>query len=129
MFAVQLSDVESGWVPQVTVYDASKSEIQRTRATYQGENVRLVWSPSAGSTYYVQVGGNNAQGSYKLSVTPLKRFDRYEPNNTLLQATSVKLPVALDANVMDSVDVDATSFKLESLRPKSTSRLKIGLLP
>jgi hypothetical protein len=47
---------------------------------------------------------------YLLTVTPLKAFDRFEPNDDITAAGKISIGEEVAANIMDSADTDFFSF-------------------
>jgi hypothetical protein len=47
---------------------------------------------------------------YLLKVTPLKAFDRFEPNDDISSAGRISIGEEVAANIMDSADTDFFSF-------------------
>ncbi|MDE3166144.1 MAG: hypothetical protein KGN36_10080 [Acidobacteriota bacterium] len=77
-----------------------------------GQPVSAMLAPAPNSTLYVEVSGfGDSAGLYTLAVTPLKRYDQYEPNDDIFSATPLPLGQELQANIMDRADTDYYSFE------------------
>jgi hypothetical protein len=115
-------------MPQITVYNSDKSQLQNQYNTTAGANLELNFTADPGQDYYVEVSGwASSTGGYTLKLTPQRAYDRYEPNDTALNATPVIIGQVLTANIMDSQDVDwyhlkgATQRNNISVRVENTS--------
>jgi hypothetical protein len=107
IYVALVENVSTTLHPAISVYDGNRHQICQN---YTGEPLARLecnFSGDSDSTYYVAVGQmNNTTGAYTVSLTGLKKFDRYEPNDDAPHATPLSLGTKLDANIMDSADVD-----------------------
>ena len=102
--------------PHLLLYDSNGQTVVAVRqASSPGSNVRFDFAPPANSSFYVQISGVGASyGAYTLSVSSLKAYDVYEPNDDILNPTRISLGQAVEANVMDADDTDFYSFASSS---------------
>jgi hypothetical protein len=69
--------------------------------------VEYALSTRAGETYYVRVSGIfGSLGTYSLTLSPLKRFDRLEPNDEITAAKPLSPGQTIEAGIMDDQDPD-----------------------
>jgi hypothetical protein len=67
--------------------------------------------PLPNSTVYLSITPeDDTRGLYLLTVTPLKAFDRYEPNDDLMASRKISIGEEIAANIMDDADKDFFSF-------------------
>ena len=93
--------------PGITFVNADKAQVHYTFNDTAGADLKYRFSTEAGDTHYVQVwrqGGSG--GAYALTITPEEAYDRYEPNDGILQATQISVGSATEANIMDQKDTD-----------------------
>ena len=93
--------------PGITFFNADKAQVHYTFNDTAGADLKYRFSTEAGDTHYVQVwrqGGS--AGAYALTITPEGAYDRYEPNDGILQATQISAGAATEANIMDQKDTD-----------------------
>ncbi len=104
---VSVRNTSTTLVPVIGLYDARKNRLSADGTFTAGADFETTLNPSPGEVYYVQIWGRDGStGTYELTVTPLHAYDRYEPNDTILQATPIGLNQAIEANIMDNLDVD-----------------------
>ncbi|MGO9241308.1 MAG: hypothetical protein ACLQBJ_10905 [Bryobacteraceae bacterium] len=104
---VSVRNTSTTLTPVIDLYDARKNRLGEDGAWTAGADFETTLNPSPGDVYYVQVSGRNGStGTYELTVTPLHAYDRYEPNDTILQATPIGLNQSIEANIMDNQDAD-----------------------
>jgi hypothetical protein len=98
--------------PMLKVYDAQHSLIEWLKgAASPGGKVSVELSPQPNETLYLEAAGfGDSAGPYTLTVTPLKAFDQYEPNDEIFVSRPIALGTAVDANIMDKADTDFYSF-------------------
>jgi tetratricopeptide (TPR) repeat protein len=124
LYRVSLKNNSTTLMPDVRAYDPAKNQLFDEYRTTPGADLERDFSPSADSNYYVQVSGfSGTSGAYSLSIKPLHRFDRFEPNDDIASAKPIALGSTLDANIMDSGDNDYYVVKSGSA-PSLTVTLK-----
>src|ERR1017187_6835488 len=98
--------------PRLRVYDESGKLVTGLKeGARPGDSVRYDFSPPPNRLYYVQVDGvSGSSGDYTLTVSALKAYDVYEPNDAILAAARIALGQTVDANIMDADDTDFFSF-------------------
>jgi hypothetical protein len=94
------------------ILDASRSPVHGWRGAEAGADVSDEFVASPASEYFVQVASqfHSTEGAYILSVAPQRRFDRYEPNDSMQAAASISLAQTVTANIMDPKDIDSYRF-------------------
>ena len=99
-------------IPRLRIYDQNENLVTGLKeAPSAGASVKFDFSPPPNTLYYVQVDGvSGTSGAYALSVTALRAYDAYEPNDTILTATRIVSGQDVDANIMDGDDTDFYSF-------------------
>lgn len=109
---VSLRNTSTTLMPMIDLYDARKNKLAEDGAWTAGADFETTLRPSPGDVYYVQIWGRDGSaGTYELTVKPLHAYDRYEPNDTILQATPISLNQSIEANIMDGQDVDYYQVK------------------
>jgi hypothetical protein len=112
MVAIEIANHSDAFAPRLRVYD-ERSRIlswgeMRGRP---GESVKVVGGPPPNSKLHLSISSDNGNGGmYLLTVTPLKAFDRFEPNDDIMASRRVSIGEEVDANVMDDGDIDFFSF-------------------
>ena len=93
--------------PGITFFNADKVQVHHTSNDTAGADLKYRFSTEAGDTHYVQVWRQSGSaGAYALTITPEEAYDRYEPNDGILQATQISVGSATEANIMDQKDTD-----------------------
>jgi len=119
---VSVRNTSTTLMPVVDLYDARKNRLSEDGTFTAGADFETTLSPSPGDVYYVQIWGRNGStGTYELRVTPLHAYDRYEPNDTILQATPIGLNQSIEANIMDGQDADY--YQVQASGNKLTAHL------
>jgi tetratricopeptide (TPR) repeat protein len=97
--------------PEISVFDSNKSRFSGNEAQ-QRANLDHSFSVQPETVYFIQVFGHwQSTGRYTITVKPLKKYDAYEPNDSIRQAAVVEIGKQIDANIMDDRDVDFYRFK------------------
>ena len=106
--------------PQFQVYNEDKSSLQNwSGANAAGANLDFSFVAEPGKTYYVAVGSYSGTGKYTLSLIPQKAYDQYEPNEDAFTATPIRLGQTIEANIMDTKDVDW--YRLSGVQGKTVT--------
>ena len=118
--------------PQLQVYSEDKSLLQDWfGANAAGANLDFPFVAEPGKSYYVAVGSYTGTGKYALSLVPQKAYDQYEPNEDAFTATPIRLGQTIEANIMDTKDVDW--YRLSGVQGKTVTvhleNLSDGLRP
>jgi len=104
---VHLENRSSTLRPQLQVYNEDKSLLRDWLvANAAGANLDFPFVAEPGKTYYVAAASYGGTGKYALSLVPQKAYDQYEPNENAFTATPIGLGQTIEANIMDSGDVD-----------------------
>jgi hypothetical protein len=98
--------------PRLRVYDHNQRlQSGGDAGAEAGGSISLITGPPANSTLYLSVSSSEGPGGlYVLRVTPLKAFDRFEPNDELLSARAILTGSEIEADIMDAEDTDYFSF-------------------
>jgi hypothetical protein len=114
--------------PGLNVYDANRHQLNAWNQCWSDEPVAQLdcqFTALPESTYYVQAyGRSGSTGAYALVVTPLKRYDSYEPNDDFLQAKPISIASRIEANIMDGSDTDFYIVKTGSAGAQLTARIE-----
>jgi hypothetical protein len=118
IIAIRLENTSTTLVPQLTLYNSNKSQLQNVYDGTAGASIGLKLSGDPGEDYYLEVSPfESSSGDYKLSINAQKAYDRYEPNDSALAATPITVGQAIEANIMDAKDVDW--YRVSGVRTKS----------
>ena len=100
--------------PGLHVYNADKSRLDNKENSTPGADLRHRFSANPEAVYYISVArspyGAQQGGDYTLSFTPLKKQDRFEPNEDLLSAKPISPGSPVEADIMDGEDKDFFKF-------------------
>jgi hypothetical protein len=124
--------------PRLALHNEDKSIARSwTAANAAGANQEFSFAAEPGKIFYVGVAShyNKTAGQYRLSVTPRKAYDQYEPNEDAFKATPLKVGQTVEANIMEGVDVDSyrvsgvkekkLTIQLENLSPALRPRIRV----
>jgi hypothetical protein len=100
--------------PTITVYKPDKGVLGQTSNSTSGGDVSYSFVAQPNGHYYVSVSPYYNYGSYQLTVRAQNAFDEYEPNDDILSASLIKIEQTIEANIMDSGDVDYYQFKTDN---------------
>jgi hypothetical protein len=104
---VAVDNKTATFAPSLRLFDAARAELNRTYQHTAGGQLHMEFVASPGATYYVEVAVSNGDaGDYALSVTPLRAFDRFEPNDDILHPAEIQAGQAIEAGIMDDRDSD-----------------------
>jgi hypothetical protein len=108
ILSVALKNTSDTLEPEINFYNGSKQDY--TGGGYSdtaGADLEKFLTDAPGATFYIRVSSRGSStGTYRLLVKPLRRFDSYEPNDTIQQPSPIALGKTIDANIMDGDDVD-----------------------
>ena len=109
---VRIENQSTTLQPGINVFDSDKSRLGGDYHGTPGANFDYSFSVQPDTVYFVQVYGHGTSaGRYSITVTPLKKYDPYEPNNNIRQAAPIEIGKQIDANIMDGEDGDFYRFK------------------
>jgi hypothetical protein len=92
--------------PDIHVYDSKRNHLFEDYRQTAGAILERTFSPAVESLYYLQVSPWDQSGSYTLSISPLRAYDSFEPNDDIASAKPIALGRTVEANIMDSSDTD-----------------------
>ncbi len=72
---------------------------------------KYVSQPPNRSLFIAVWGAHDTVGKYRITIKPLKSFDKLEPNDEIFAAKRIEVGQAYEANIMDSEDTDYYSFQ------------------
>ncbi len=112
LLAVHLENHSKTLAPRFTIYDENGVIVPWGKDQEQpGGSPTEFLAPKPNATFFLHVHGQGSTaGAYTLSVTALKAYDSYEPNDDIYSATKIRLAQEIDANIMDQDDTDFYSF-------------------
>jgi hypothetical protein len=112
LVSIEVTNHSPSFHPRLHVYDDQfrilswEEKVDKATGT-----VRVVGGPAPNSTIFVSILSDDGKpGLYLLTVTPLKAFDRYEPNDAIMKARRITIGEEVSANVMDPADSDFYAF-------------------
>jgi len=99
--------------PGLALYNANHGTINDSCYSHEPlARVDCTMAAPSGDTFFVKVSGIDAtSGAYRLVVTPLRRYDTFEPNDDFTQASPLSENATVDANIMDGSDADFYVWK------------------
>lgn len=104
---VQIDNKTTTFAPDLRLYDPARAQFDRSYQTTPGANTMLEFVAVPGATYYAQVSPYSGDvADYTLTVTPLRAFDRFEPNDEILTPTPIQVGQDVEAGIMDRGDSD-----------------------
>lgn len=110
---IEVQNQSTTLAPQVNVYNGDKALLASPYNGTNGGNLRYQFLVSPAQTYYLQLleYRRSQKGTYLISASAMNRYDMHEPNQTLLEATSLSTDDQVDANIMDGSDYDFYQFE------------------
>src|ERR1039458_1251452 len=113
LLLVQLANRSLTLAPRLRIYDADSRPLGWSKESQDpGASLRQVISPPPNTTLFLRVEGIfDTAGAYSLTVSPMKAFDAFEPNDDILTTTKIGLNQTVAANIMDGEDTDYYSFR------------------
>jgi hypothetical protein len=124
IITIRVENKSTTLMPDLFLYNGDRAQMNRQFQATAGANATLDVASTAAGNYYVQVAGfNGTSGAYTLTATPQKAFDRFEPNDTILEPREIPFAQDVEANVMDGSDSDVyrVSVPAGSLRVTLTN--------
>jgi hypothetical protein len=124
-YRISLKNLSTTLSPEITVYDQQKNQMFYDYRDTVGAEFDHDFVPVPDSVYYVQVAGRgNTVGPYSLTITPLHKYDRFEPNDDIASAKSIPLGKSVEASIMDPLDSDFFQVKSGSAAGNLTVSVK-----
>jgi hypothetical protein len=113
LLLVELANHSQTLAPRLRLFDADDHPLDWSKESQDpGVSLREVISPAPNMPLYLRIEGMIATaGAYSLTVTPMKAYDSYEPNDDIISATKIGLDQTVSANIMDGQDIDYFSFR------------------
>jgi hypothetical protein len=105
---IELQNRSTTLAPRIELFDANKTSLFALDNSTAGGNIEKVFLVAPESNYYLQVRQyyGTATGQYWLRVIPLKTYDEFEPNESILVARKIPWNKPIIANIMDNRDLD-----------------------
>ena len=112
LISIEVANHTASFAPRLRVYDAQfRSQDWGDQSAEAGAALKVIAGPEPNSSLTLALTSDNGKpGSYLLTVTPLKAFDRYEPNDDITAARPIAIGEEISANIMDNADSDFFSF-------------------
>jgi hypothetical protein len=112
ILALEIENLSPTLIPALSIFDTDDQFLGWTKDAQQpGLSITEQIAPAPKTTLIVHIwGAYKTMGKYRLTVRPLKAFDRYEPNDDILNATRITVGEMIAANIMDGADTDFYSF-------------------
>jgi hypothetical protein len=112
ILAIEIENFSTALVPAISIFDSDDRYLDWTKdAEGPGRSLTYRFSPPPNTILLLHVWGSfRSLGKYRLTIRPLKAFDRYEPNDDILKPTPLTVGQTIEANIMDEADTDFYSF-------------------
>jgi hypothetical protein len=109
---IEIENLSETLVPAISIFDSDDRFLGWTKdAERAGRGLTYRFSPPPNTILLLHVWGSfQSLGQYRLSIRPLRAFDRYEPNDDILNPTPLTVGQTIEANIMDAADTDFYSF-------------------
>jgi len=91
--------------------DDLRNDSGRIIAEPGGSFRKYVSQPPNQSLYLILWGAHDSVGKYRITIKPMKSFDKLEPNDEIFAAKRIEVGQPYEANIMDSEDTDYYSFQ------------------
>jgi hypothetical protein len=113
LLLIELANRSQTLEPRLRLYDADDRSLDWSKESEEpGASLREIISLPPNTTFFLRVEGIvDTAGAYSLTVSPMKAFDAFEPNDDILSATKIGLDHTVEANIMDGQDTDYYSFR------------------
>jgi hypothetical protein len=119
---VSVRNTSTTLMPMISLYDANKNRFFEDGPFTGGADYAASMTAPPGEVRYIAIWGRNGStGTYVLTAEPQHAYDRYEPNDTILQATPIGTNQNIEANIMDNQDVDF--YKVQAASNKLTAHV------
>jgi hypothetical protein len=106
-YRISFKNLSTTLTPMIFLFDGQKNQTTYQYRDTPGAEFDYDFVPDPDTAGYVQVAQQgNTSGAYSLTVTPLRKYDQFEPNDDIASAKSIALGRAIEANVMDIHDTD-----------------------
>lgn len=111
--------------PQLKLFDEEKTQFAQPYKTSAGADLKYSFVAVPGSTYSFRVSNyyGKSKGVYLLRVQPVKAYDDFEPNDSILEAKTFSQGKSIGAKIMDKNDVD--HFKLSGVKVSKSLVVKL----
>jgi len=109
---IEIENLATTLVPAISLFDSDDKFLDWTKAAEMpGRGLTFRFSPPPNTILLAHMWGSfQSLGKYRLTIRPLRAFDRYEPNDDILKATPLTVGQTIEANIMDEADTDFYSF-------------------
>lgn len=112
---VRVENRSSTLRPKLTIYNANKTQLHDVRGRNDGADVEERFVAQPGAAYFVQVSSMyGSAGAYAVRASLQRAYDEFEPNDDAFTARVIEDEAAIDAGIMDDVDVDWHRFTAPS---------------
>ncbi len=113
LISIEIANHSATFGPQLRVYDGNvKMQSWGEKSERAGKSIKVIGGPGPNSTLYLSISGEDGKGGlYLLTVTPLRAFDQYEPNDEIMGSRKISIGEEVSANIMDDADKDFYSFQ------------------
>lgn len=109
---IEIKNNSTSLRPLIDIYNSEKAHTsEKANTTYGGElRHNILVAPS--TSYYLKVSDyyRSGGGKYLVKISPLKSYDQFEPNDSILNPSAMEIGSSLEANIMDGGDKDFYSF-------------------
>ncbi len=123
---VELQNRSTGFEPKFVFYDSEKTGFATAYKTTAGADLSHSFVAKPSTTYFAQLSSyyGKSTGVYLLRVRSGKAYDKFEPNEHILDAKPMQRGVTIEASLMDGGDVDYYALSPTDTADKINVRIK-----
>lgn len=123
---VEVQNRSTGLEPYLLFYDSEKTNFANTYKTTSGADLSYSFVANPGITYFARVSSyyGKSTGVYLLRVKAGKAYDKFEPNERILDAKPITRGETIEARVMDRGDVDYYALSATGSAEEVTLRIE-----
>ena len=122
---IELDNRSATLEPRLELFNYEKSSVGNRHLTTPGANLSYSFVAAPQSKYAVKLSNyyGNSVGAYLFRVTPAKAYDSYEPNDIILNASTIAAGEDVEASIMDGQDQDFFKVKADTKARQMTVKL------
>jgi hypothetical protein len=113
LISVDLANHSIDFSPRLHVYDENLRLLSWGEKNGRpGDSLHVEGGPPPNTVLYVAISAiDSHSGVYVLTARPQKAFDRYEPDDDIMNSHRISMGEEIQANIMDADDTDFYSFQ------------------
>ncbi len=122
---IELDNRSATLEPRLELFNYEKSSVANRHLTTPGANLSYSFVAAPQSKYAVRISNyyGNSVGAYLFRVTSAKAYDSYEPNDIILNASTIAAGEEVEAAIMDGQDKDFFTVKADTNANEMTVKL------